>query len=118
MQSPDSDMLPNGDGTITYDLKHPLQPALTSSKLDPKSIKLRDVYVSDVEAMEDGKTELGRTMVLIAQLSGWDIVDVRRLRFADYTAIAGVVAARMGKEDPGIAALLSDVVTQLTGETA
>jgi hypothetical protein len=115
----DDSRLPNGDGTITYRLKHKMKTIPGSDEQDPKTIKLRPVYISDVEAMEEhGRTELGRTMILIARLSGWDIDDVRRLRFGDYSAIAGEVAARLGKEDPGAAAMLSAVASQQIGGTA
>lgn len=112
--------MPNGDETITHRLKFamlPIKGSDTPGIEDPKSVRLRPVYVEDLEAIDrDGLSATATTMVLIGRLTGMDAADVRRLHVADYQAIAGVIAARLGKE-AGLASMLSALATRAAGET-
>lgn len=114
--------LPTSDSgeTVTHRLKFPMlkiKGSDTPGIEDPKSVRLRPVYVEDLEAIDrEDLSTTATTMVLIGRLTGMDAADVRRLHVADYQAIAGVIAARLGK-GAGLAAMLSELATRAVGET-
>jgi hypothetical protein len=113
--------LPNPDETITHTLKHPMmpKPGSTSAGLgDPSEVRLRPVYVADLEAIDkDDLSGTACTMLLISRLGNLDMADVRRLHQEDYQAIAGVIAARMGK-GVGLSEMLLALASRQIGETA
>jgi hypothetical protein len=113
-----TDPLPNADDTITYRLKHPMRPIKGSEHTDPETLKLRPVYVGDLRAIDkDGLGSTDVTCILISRLSGLDSEDADRLHCADFQAIAGVIAARLGKET-GLSEMLSALASRPTGEIA
>jgi hypothetical protein len=108
------EQLPNPDETITHTLKYPM---MNPRPLDPSELRLRPVYVGDLRAIDRDLSSSESTAILISRLSGLDIKDVDRLHVSDYQAMAGVIAARMGKE-AGLAAMLLAIASRQTGETA
>jgi hypothetical protein len=106
--------LPNPDETITYTLKYQM---LRSTEMDPKQLRLRPIYVGDLRAIDRDLTVTESTAILISRLSGLDTEDIDRLHQSDYSAIAGVIAERTGKET-GLAAMLQAMASRQTGETA
>lgn len=108
------EQLPNPDETIIHVLKYPM---LNAKPLDPSELRLRPIYVGDMRAIDGDLSSTDSTAILISRLSNLDIKDVDRLHSDDYRAIAGVIAARMGKE-VGLASMLLALASRPTGETA
>lgn len=111
------DQLPNPDETITYKLRYPMLKIKGSEYADPTELRLRPIYVGDLRAIDRDLSTTESTSLLISRLSSIDTKDVDRLHEADYSAIAGVIAARTGKET-GLAAMLLALSSRPTGETA
>lgn len=88
----------NGNGTTTVTLKRPVK--LGDDLVT--SLTLRDeATVADLEAMDRGKGEVGKTVFLIAELAGVPPALVRRLSTADYAIVAGVMSDALGNVPGG-----------------
>ena len=85
----------NGDGSVTITLAYPIQ--LKDKIVD--SVTLRgEVTVEDLEVMDKGKGEVAKSIYMIAELSGLSPGVIRKMKSADFGAVADALAHVMGDE--------------------
>lgn len=88
----------NDDGTISVALKVPV----VHDKKTHGEIRIRaTATVQDLEAMDVAKGDVGKSLHLIAELTGLPLAMLRKLSAVDYSAMSVVVADILGNEYPG-----------------
>lgn len=80
-------------------LVHQLGTPVTDAKgREVREVRLRtDVTVGDLEAMDGAKGEIGKSVLLIAELSGLAPSVIRKLKPDDFAALDKLLAAVLGK---------------------
>ncbi len=82
--------------TVTVKLRFPFDWA----KETIGTIQIRTVITAaDLEEMDHGKGEVGKSLHLLSQVSGHSLTALRRLRAVDWNECQKVTAYLMGKED-------------------
>lgn len=86
------------DGSVLVRLRKPV----TSGRETLKEVLLRgEATVADLEVIDDGKGEIGKMVLLLAELSGLGTAVIRRLLPRDYVTLSSVAEIIMGN-DPSI----------------
>jgi hypothetical protein len=89
----------NEDGSFIVELEHPVEHA---GKSIDRIVLRGEATVADLEAMDGAKGEIGKTINLVAELSGVSKLVIRKMRPSDYQVVAEVVADILGNELQGI----------------
>lgn len=88
----------NDDGSTTILLQHPV-PYKNKDKEPLSEVTLKIPLVGDVEAGDAAKGDVGKTVLMVASLSGEPKAMIRRIHMTDFNRINTCLVKYLGGDD-------------------